>query len=453
MNRILIIGAGPTGLGAAYRLQELGYNNWAIYEKNSYIGGLAASFKDDKGFTWDIGGHVMFSHYKYYDKLINKLLGSDYLEHERESWIWALNSWVPYPFQNNIRYLSKEKLLECIMGLIEARNNSGNSSNFKEWILNTFGKGIAEYFMFPYNSKIWAYPLDIMDKNWIAERVSVVDIKRVLRNIIFNRDDISWGPNAKFKFPLYGGTGGLFKRFEHYIKDHLNFKKRLLKINLKEKLIYFSNGTREKYDILINTSSLDEFIKKIEDAPNTVKDKSKELIFNSVYIVGIGLKKKLNDTKCWMYFPEKNSPFYRVTHFSNYSPNNVPDGDTNNYCSYMCETAFSKFNPVDKEQIIEETIQGLINSKMITEEHRKLIISTYLIEATKAYPIPTLRRDEALSVIQPFLEKHTIFSRGRFGAWKYEVGNMDHSVMQGVEVIDRILEGKREKTNYVEVGD
>jgi protoporphyrinogen oxidase len=222
---------------------------------------------------------------------------------------------------------------------------------------------------------------------------------------------------------------------------------------LKEKSLHFSNGVTDKYDILINTSPLDEFIAITEDAPDVVRKASKDLASNSVYVVGIGLKKKLNNTKCWMYFPKNDSPFYRVTHFSNYSPNNIPGGDSENYCSYMCETAFSKFKPVDKESIIAQTIQGLINSKMVTEEDRKLIVSTYLIEAKKGYPVPTLKRDRALLMIQPFLQKHNIFSRGRFGAWKYEVGNMDHSVMQGVEVINRILYNKKEKTIYGEMKD
>jgi hypothetical protein len=64
----------------------------------------------------------------------------------------------------------------------------------------------------------------------------------------------------------------------------------------------------------------------------------------------------------------------------------------------------------------------------------------HVIQADYAYPIPTLKRDEALSLIQPYLEQRGIFSRGRFGAWKYETGNMDHSIMQGVEVVNKILE-------------
>ncbi len=126
-KKIIIIGAGPAGLGAAYRLNELGYTNWQIVEKNGYIGGLSASFKDSQGFTWDVGGHVMFSHYKYFDNLVDKLLGNEYLEHLRESWIWIMERFVPYPFKNNIRYLPKEVVYDCVMGLMEAQNNNKNN--------------------------------------------------------------------------------------------------------------------------------------------------------------------------------------------------------------------------------------------------------------------------------------------------------------------------------------
>ena len=69
--KYLIIGAGPTGLGAAYRLKELGENDFLVLEAEAYAGGLAASFKDNAGFTWDVGGHVVFSHYAYFDQLVD----------------------------------------------------------------------------------------------------------------------------------------------------------------------------------------------------------------------------------------------------------------------------------------------------------------------------------------------------------------------------------------------
>jgi protoporphyrinogen oxidase len=435
-KKILIIGAGPTGLGAAYRLQELGYKDWQIFEKNNYVGGLSASFKDDKGFTWDMGGHVIFSNYNYFDKLLDIILGRDYIEHNREAYIWIMNRWVPYPFQNNIRYLPKDKIIQCLIGLLQAKRKKTSPENFREWILSIFGHRIAKYFMWPQNYKVWAHPLEEMSYDWIGERVSIVDIKKILKNIFFSRDDISWGPNSRFKFPLFGGTGEIYKRFIPYIKDNLFLKKEVMKIDVANKNIVFSDGDRRNYDILINTMPLDEFIKRSE--LNHFFEISRELKHNSVYIVGLGLKKRCPSKKCWIYFPEDNSPFYRVTYFSNYSPNNIPKG---NYYSLMCETSYSEDKTQDKDKIVEDTIQGLINTKILAEDDKQHIISTYLIDIGYAYPIPTLNRDKALMTIQPYLEQNSIYSRGRFGAWKYEIGNMDHCVMQGVETINKVLKG------------
>lgn len=442
VTKLIIIGAGPTGLGAAYRLHELGYLNWEIYERNPYIGGLAASFKDNKGFTWDIGGHVLFSHFEYVDKLIDKLLGDEYLLHQRDAWIWLLNSWIPYPFQNNIRHLPKDKLLESLMGLIRVQSKNHSSKNFQEWISSTFGEGIAKYFMLPYNQKVWAYPLELMDKNWIAERVSVIDIERVLKNVVYEQDEREWGPNSQFKFPLHGGTGGLFTRFMPYINDHLTLNEEMVEVDADRKVARFSTGREVSYDILISTIPLDQFIFKMTPKKDLILEAAKSLKHNGVLSVGVGIKKPCPSNKCWIYFPEDNCCFYRVTYFSNYSPNNVPDPQR--FYSLMCETAYSEHKPEDKKEIVEKTIAGLVNAKLITEADRNLIETTHVIEASYAYPVPTLNRDKALGTIQPYLEGKGIFSRGRFGAWKYENGNMDHSIMQGVGVVNRIL-GLEEK--------
>jgi len=117
--KILILGSGPTGLGAAYHLNKLGHTDWQLFERNGHVGGLSASFLDDNCFTWDIGGHVLFSHYEYFDKAVSESLGNSYYEHQRESWIRILQRWVPYPFQNNVRYLTDEALRECVTGLRE----------------------------------------------------------------------------------------------------------------------------------------------------------------------------------------------------------------------------------------------------------------------------------------------------------------------------------------------
>ena len=141
MAHVTILGAGPTGLGAAYRLAELGHDDWEINERTDHVGGLASSYRDDQGFIWDHGGHVMFSHYDYFDDLVEKMLRGDYDQHMREAWVWMFDRFVPYPLQNNIHRLPPDVFIESVMGIIEAQRNELAPANFREWILGIFGDG------------------------------------------------------------------------------------------------------------------------------------------------------------------------------------------------------------------------------------------------------------------------------------------------------------------------
>ena len=136
-HRIVILGAGPTGLGAAWRLRELGFERFHIYDQAAKVGGLAASHTDARGFTWDIGGHVQFSHYRYFDRLMATALGDQWLHHQRESWVWIEDRFVPYPFQNNIRYLKPETMWKCLAGLIRLYKQpiTQKPANFGQWIV------------------------------------------------------------------------------------------------------------------------------------------------------------------------------------------------------------------------------------------------------------------------------------------------------------------------------
>ncbi|SDN44112.1 UDP-galactopyranose mutase [Desulfonauticus submarinus] len=442
--KYLIIGAGPTGLGAGYRLKELGENNFLILEKNSYPGGLSASFRDKKGFTWDIGGHVIFSHYKYFDNLLEKLLSKDFLSHQRKAFIRLENTWIPYPFQNNIRYLPPHLRWKCIEGILD--KPSILPTNFKEWILSTFGEGIASLFLLPYNFKVWATPLEKMNFQWIGERVSVINLKRILKNIILEQDDVSWGPNNLFKFPLVGGTGEIFRRLANKINNNILYNKKIISIDINRKKITCLDGTKFKYEFILNTSPLDQLVLetiKPTNMPNIMEAASK-LKHNSVFITGIGINHLKKNDKCWMYFPENNCPFYRVTNFHNYSPNNTPRPGLQT--AFMAETSYSDYKKENLSLISEQTIKGLIQSSLMTPKQKNKIISIWEFKAEYGYPIPCLERDQALKTIHSFLEAHQIFSRGRFGGWKYEVGNMDHSVMQGVEWADFMLKNIKEKT-------
>ena len=442
-NRIVILGAGPTGLGAAHRLGEIGHDDWDIYERTDHVGGLASSYRDAQGFIWDHGGHVMFSHYTYFDDLVETMLRGDYDQHMREAWVWVHGRFIPYPFQNNIHRLPKEVFLETVMGIVEAQRQQRPRENFEEWIRAIFGHGIARHFMEPYNFKVWAHPLTMMSTTWQGDRVPDVDLERILGNHLDDRDDVSWGPNNMFKFPLLG-TGLLYERIAESLARPVEFEREVAHVDIVEKAVTFSDGSTTDYDRLVTTMPLTELLKKIDNVPGVVSEATDDLHHTEGMFVGIGVADPCPSTKCWMYFPGDDSPFYRVTYLSNYSPQMTPAGD---YFSLLAEVSASPHKPEDPDTVVERTIQGMVNSQLLTHEqvdHK--IVSRELMRVPYSYPVPTIGRDRALAVIQPWLMDHGIYSRGRFGAWRYEIGNTDHSVMMGVEIADHLVRGVPENT-------
>src|SRR3972149_8750717 len=146
---VIIIGGGPTGLGAAWQLTKKKFNNWLLIESSLCPGGLASSVINEQGFTWDIGGHVVHSHYEFFDRVLEELLKDNYIEHVRESYVWMCERFIPYPLQNNIWRLPKTELIKCLDGLKRIYENNQKQnipSNFHEWLLSTFGSGLCDVF-------------------------------------------------------------------------------------------------------------------------------------------------------------------------------------------------------------------------------------------------------------------------------------------------------------------
>jgi protoporphyrinogen oxidase len=439
--RIVIIGAGPTGLGAGYRLQELGYDDWVILEANDYVGGLATSFTDDAGFTYDIGGHVMFSHYSYYDELVDKLMGGDFTELQREAWVWMEDRFIAYPFQNNIRDLERQTVFDCVTGLIEAQRQQHSPENFAQWVQAVFGAGVAKHFMLPYNFKVWATPAELMNFVWIGERVSVIDVEAVLRNVILGEDQVSWGPNNTFRYPLRGGTGFLYEGMRTFVEHKLHLETPVASVDPEAKVVRTTDGRCWPYDVLLSTMALNRLVQSMEGVPDRVEDAVGGLHWSGSHIVGVGLDRPADSTKNWIYFPEPEVPFYRVTYLSNYSPYITPGPDQT---LLLTETSRSPHKPEDPGTIVERVVDGLIRTGLMHDRDRELVLSTWLCSPDMSYPVPSVTRDRALGTIQPWLRAQDIWSRGRFGAWLYEIGNMDHSAMQGVEFVDHVLSGEPE---------
>jgi len=439
---VAIVGAGPCGLACASELQRLGHGDWMLYERTDHAGGHASSHVDSAGFTWDEGGHVVFSHFGEFDRLLEETLGDDVYEHERSSYVRVDGSWVPYPFQNNLRHLGAEDAYDCLVGLLEAPGANG-AVDFATWMERTFGEGITRRFMRPYNTKVWAMPPEHMSATWIAERVSVVDPKRALRNVLLGLDDVAWGPNNTFRFPRSGGTGEIYRRLAGRLGTQVEYESELVGIDAVKRELRFADDRTAGYDVLLSTMPLDQLVSCISDAPADVRAAAASLEHNSVWIVGVGCERPLTDDRSWLYFADPSVPFYRATNFAKYSPANVPGADTARYCSYMTETSYSKHLPRERDGLGDSVVEGLVTTTVL--ENDTPIVSLHTIDIEYAYPIPTLDRDTALCVVQPWLMERDVYSRGRFGSWRYEIGNMDHAAKMGIDAARFLVEGRPEE--------
>lgn len=443
----LIMGAGPTGLGAAWRLHEKGRDQWLIVDPNEHPGGLAASFIDSYGFTWDFAVHVAHSHYYYVDRLMDDLLPDGFYYHQRKSWVRLYDVWVPYPFQYNFRHLPLQALQDCVQGLRASRLSSLNERNsFRDWILASFGEGIANHFMIPYNKKIWTVDPAEMSYHWLGDRVPTVDLERVERNIRDSRDDVAWGPNAVFQFPKRGGTGAIWAALsERLPRENMQLSTSVRKIDQKKRCAELSDGSQVRFEKLISTVPLPVLANLLVDEELAIHVSG--LRHSQVQVAGVGVRRPIPEelsNKTWVYCPEDKAEFYRVTPFSTFSPAHVPDPQ--NQCSFLCEFSSSDSGRFIERDLEKLAVDGLRNLGLLDLKPDEYHI--FNMQSEFGYPIPTLNRDAILHEVIPNLESKGIYSRGRFGGWKYEVANMDHSLMQGVEAINHALDGEDQPTFY-----
>lgn len=289
-----------------------------------------------------------------------------------------------------------------------------------------------------------------MQCEWLGERVAAPDLKTVTKNIILQKTAGNWGPNATFRFPAEGGTGAIWIAVANTLpKDKCRFGKdnTVVKVDADAKKVHLQDGSVINYQKLISTMGVDYLTEAMGNTD--LHNLSKGLFYSSTHVIGVGIRghrpERIGD-KCWLYFPDNDCPYYRATIFSNYSPHNQPvatvklptlqyaDGskpegtDMNEgpYWSIMLEVSESSMKPVDHDSLLNECIQGLINTDMLRPKDE--IVSTYHRRFDHGYPTPSLEREGVLKQLLPKLQDMDIYSRGRFGSWRYESGNQDRKL-------------------------
>jgi protoporphyrinogen oxidase len=430
----LIIGAGPTGLGAAHRLRELGCDDFLLLEANAVVGGLSRSFEDANGFTWDIGGHVCFSHDPYYNAVFETALAGAWTWHERRAFVHFAGRKIRYPFQLHLDDLGRAERDAALASLRAVRPHGDRAArNLEQWAESTFGTFIARRFFIPYNEKVWAFPARSLGFQWIGERVALPALDASVDRAPARGD---WGPNKRFRVPLKGGTGSLWRKVAGAFAHRIVFDAAVVRIDPARHSLVTSSGETVTYGHLLSTMPLDRLAALSAPIPDRIAALAARLRHSAVHAVGLGLRGAIPahlHATSWIYFPQRDIAFHRITLLSGYSRHNAPAGD---HWSLLAEISESAHRPVDHARAVALVIAGLRKLALLADGVD--VVSTWHHYEAYAYPTPTPDRDSLTAPLLAYFARRDIHSRGRFGMWRYETSNQDHCFMQGVELAEQL---------------
>jgi len=387
-TKIIIVGAGLAGISLAYFLKS---KSLAIFEKEKEAGGLCRSQRIGK-FIFDYGGHLLHFRGPFFGELIRKLLKQRMVCSRRQAFIYFRKKMVPYPFQffyqqrGSHRVPPKEKI------------DYVKISNFSQWCQSMFSRDIFEYFFYPYNYKFWGVPLERLDYKW-AERFVPYKKSRPL------------GYNWRFFYPQQG-IRELIQAFLKKINAPLNLGFEIKEIDIERRKVRFANSFVANYSRLYLSLPLAELPRLIKSLPRRIINDLGKLKSTSIYVLNLGLSRKLSKFGHWIYFPQRNISFFRIGFPSNFSSGVSPRG----YGSLYAEVSLASGDSINKEQLEKKIIADLVSLGIIKE---KDIVERLGMFIKHAYPLPLLGKDKIVEEAEKFLSKYGIYLIGRYGRWQY----------------------------------
>lgn len=432
MAHIVILGAGLTGISAAYHLEKNGFTDYKMFEKESTPGGLCRSVQQD-GFTFDYTGHLLHTSDAYFRGLIEQLVGLENMNViNRRSYIYSHDTYTKYPYQINLHGLPTSVIADCIEGYVKRNTKLKNPKTFSDWVDKNFGSGLKEHFFYPYQRKIFAFPPEKLSATWTGRFVPSTSLEQIIAGALKTNEDESVGYNAQFLYPKEGGIFAWVDKLAQQLHQKVFTNFCVESIDMQLKVVHFTNGHVEPFEELITTLPLDTFLNLlVEPASSSLKRASDKLLCNSVVNFNIGVNHPNLSDKHWIYYPEKQYPFYRMGFPHNFASSLVPEG---------CSSLYGEFahRGASPRTVNEKLTASLREAKKLLGIAESDIATEKIIHIKHAYVIFDGVRDKLVSNLLATLEQSNIHSVGRYGAWKYS--SMQEGVLDGKKIAETLLD-------------
>ena len=438
-SNTIILGAGITGLAAAAVLGSKAI----VFEKQDRPGGLVRSHCFDGGYWFDHVLHIFHCNKPEILNRIQSMLESELKMCPPIAWIETDQGTVRYPFQLNLGGLTTSAKIKCVKDFSAVffnKTKEATASSYKSFLKNTFGESMCELFYYPYNEKLWKYPLDKISTNGQLWNLHQPSLDEILEGAFEpNKFRETYNTNAFYPRPPQDSklrgmevlTNGLVKNVSNL---HLN--REVIQIDpKKQSVLTRENGIISEYNYIKNcfsTIPLPALMKICKDTPENLLNDIKKLKWIKVLSIGLSISGPRPDSPGhWRYYTDPAIPFSRLFFMTEFDKYNAPQ----NGWSLLVEITLPA-NDVytDKVQIEREVISCLKKLEIVNNDHKIIGIHSWI--ADPAYVVFTPETESIINYALEYMEKINITSSGRYGKWEYS--SMSKNIEDGFNYADKL---------------
>jgi len=444
VQRLVVIGAGPAGLTAAYEATRFGLDA-VVLEKSDDVGGLART-ADFKGFHFDMGGHRFFTKSGSVEKMWREVLGRKLLRRPRLSRIFYRGRFFQYPLRpgNALRGLGPWRAIAIVASWFKWQLFPYRTEDtFEQWVTNRFGRRLFRTFFQTYTEKVWGVPCSQLKAEWAAQRIKDLSLKTAVSNMFRRRRTTIKTLIEEFDYPVLG-PGMMWKAVRDAIVDAggtVELEREVLRIEhdgrVVSRIVTAHDGRPEEIEgtDFVSSMPITELVAKLDPPPPPgVLDAARALSYRDFLTVCLIVNRADLFPDNWIYVHDPRVKVGRIQNYRNWSPAMVPDpSKTGLGLEYFCTEGDALWRSTDEELVAlairEIAAIGLASAGDVAEGH--------VVRVPKAYPIYDSNYREHLDVLKTFLAGFAnLQTIGRNGLHRYD--NQDHAMLTAMLAVRNV---------------
>jgi protoporphyrinogen oxidase len=446
-ERVVIIGAGPAGLTAAYELGKYG-KPAVVLEGDDIVGGIARTV-NYKGYLFDIGGHRFFSKWDEVNDLWREILGDKFLVRKRLSRIFYRNHFFFYPLKaaNVLRGMGFVESLRILASYLRARLFPHlKEETLEQWVCNRFGARLYRAFFKTYTEKVWGIPCNEIHADWAAQRIKGLSFLSAVRHALFpGRENQVKSLISSFHYPERG-PGQMWETLADRLREsgqEVLLQRRVVRICHEQgrvtHVVTHGPAGEETFSgsEFISSMPIRHLIRALHPAPPAVVRRAAERLryrdFLTVVLI-INRKEVMPDN--WIYIHEPSVKVGRIQNLKNWSPAMVPNQEKTSlgmeYFVFKDDELWKR----SEAELIQLATREIAQLGLARPEE---VEDGTVVRMPKAYPMYDNGWAENVNCIRLYLQANlrNIQVVGRNGMHKYN--NQDHSMMTALYAARNIM--------------